>query len=67
MQAWRGFAKAHDTNITALLEALGLELAHMEDTPLGRLPSVLRGAVVESRRLAAARTRRSGVSGGAEQ
>ena len=40
---WYRFAGAHDTNVTALLEAVGIWLGQAADIEPKRLPSALRG------------------------
>lgn len=55
-KAWQSFAQAQDTNVTALLEAIGRKLDTVEQA--GRLPPFLREAVEEARRIAGQRSSR---------
>jgi len=56
---WRGFAKANNTNVTALMEAFGHELATAEEQPLNRLSPLLRKVVREAQRTAGGRSTRT--------
>jgi hypothetical protein len=53
---WYGFAERHYVNVTALLEAMGLRLAEVDED--GRLPTWLRQLVHEAREVAGARSSR---------
>lgn len=55
-EGWYRFADAHHTNVTALLEAVGLALGRL--APSDTLPPVLRAAVKEAQTVAGARSSR---------
>lgn len=59
LDGWQGFARAHHTNVTALLEALGHQLAAVEEQPVHRLPVFLREAVKQAQQIAGSRSTRS--------
>lgn len=48
------FARAHGTNVTALVEALGLEMSEW-DSPEAELPGTLQRAVTTARAVASQR------------
>lgn len=54
---WRNFAAIHGANVTALVEAIGLTMGHLDD-PEEKLPPLLRSTVQEARRIAAKRSAR---------
>ena len=54
---WRHFCAMYGTNITAMIEAIGLTMAQL-DAPESRLPPMLRATLHESRRIAAERASR---------
>lgn len=53
---WYDFAEANHTNVTALLEAMGLMLAELVE--VARLPGYARELVAEAQRVAGARSSR---------
>jgi len=59
LAGWRGFARAHNTNVTALMEALGQQFAAAEEQPAHRLPAVLRDVVRHAQQLAGSRSTRT--------
>ena len=56
LEGWSAFARAHHTNVAALLEALGLTVGRYVETQRGQLPPVLREAVMASHEIASRRT-----------
>lgn len=53
---WYRFAEANSTNVTALLEAMGLKLAAVTES--GSLPSLLREVARDAQRVAGTRSSR---------
>ena len=56
-EGWRTFAAIHGANVTALVEAIGLAMAELDD-PEDKLPPLLRATVQDARRIAAKRSAR---------
>jgi len=57
---WRDFAAVHGANVTALVEAIGLTLASLDD-PEANLPPLLRATIKQARLIdAERRSRRRG-------
>jgi hypothetical protein len=67
LAGWRRFAETHDTNVTALLEAMGVELGTVFDTPKNRLPPLLRTVIQEAQRIAGSRSSRATPRTGADE
>ncbi len=63
LAGWHGFARAHQTNVAALLEALGIKLADLASETPAKIPTFLRDAVAESLRVAGKRSGRGPRSG----
>lgn len=63
LAGWHAFARAHHSNVAALLEALGVKLAELADEPPPKLPALLRDVVAESLRVAGKRSGRGPRSG----
>jgi hypothetical protein len=55
---WYGFAERHGTNVSALLEALGLALEANRADKKKSLPPLLKTVVSEAQQIASARSRR---------
>ena len=55
---WYEFSATHGTNVTALLEAVGMVLGEHAKTPEPKLPSWLRQAVSKARSIASSRRSR---------
>lgn len=58
LAGWHLFAQAHHSNVAALIEAFGMQLAGIVDDPPAKLPAFLREAVDESLRVAGRRSGR---------
>lgn len=56
--AWWDFSYEHGTNIAALAEAIGRELAKAVHTPTNALPPLLRRAVLDAQRIERERSSR---------
>jgi len=59
LDSWQRFARVHHTNVTALLEALGRQLATADELPAHRLPAILRQAVKDAQEIAGSRSTRT--------
>jgi hypothetical protein len=59
LAGWHRFAQAHNTNVTALLEAMGVEMGTVVETPKSRLPPLLRTVIQEAQRIAGSRSSRA--------
>jgi len=59
---WRDFAAIHGANVTALVEAIGLTLAGLDD-PEAKLPPLLRATVRQARLIDAERRSRRRAAG----
>jgi hypothetical protein len=59
LAGWRRFAETHNTNVTALLEAMGEQLGTVVETPKSRLPPLLRTVIQEAQRIAGSRSSRA--------
>jgi hypothetical protein len=58
LTGWHEFTLAHNTNIAALLEAIGIRLLTVAETPDTRLTPFLRDCVVDAQRVAGRRSAR---------
>lgn len=59
---WYRFAEAHDTNVTALLEALGVHLGAAAPLPVADLGDDLQQVVAEAKAVAGRRSSRRRVT-----
>jgi hypothetical protein len=55
---WYDFSERHGTNVSALLEAIGVLLGENRDKKTSALPAVLRSAVKDAQAVASSRSSR---------